>query len=97
MEFYLPVLSVIVAFVVGIIIFGKRSDKEKFTESETELAKELQKGFEAEEFPTFTAYLNALIQMENTNDNLISKAVYNRLVNRNDVSIDDILKEMRDK
>jgi ABC-type phosphate/phosphonate transport system permease subunit len=90
------VLIIILSFFLY-LYFSNKHTFENFTQEQQQLAQILLQMFKKQEIPTFTKYLNILIHNKNTNDNLISKDVFNKLYNNKNISIQDILNEMNSK
>jgi len=92
------ILIVVIAFILFFIYLYFSNNKinvEKFTQDQQDLAQMLLDKFEKKEIPTFIKYMNTLIENKNIYDNLISKDVFNKFYNNQNLSIDDILKEMK--
>lgn len=88
-------LYIILTIVILYILYTKFYKTETFTESENLFADKLLVLFKKAEKPNFLAYLERLNEIENIYDNLVSKSVYNKLVNKVNLTREDILKEMK--
>jgi hypothetical protein len=71
-----------------------KGQTEKFTDQDLNLARELVVLFNNSEPPSFTLYLQKLVDSKNTSDNLISKGVYNKFLKNSYLTINDILQEL---
>ena len=87
-------LYIILTIVILYILYTKFYKTETFTESENLFADKLLVLFKKAENPNFLAYLERLNEIENIYDNLVSKSVYNKLVNKVNLTREDILKEI---
>lgn len=92
--------NIIILLILIIIFFyiyfvKNKTIIEKFTTEQQHLAEILLNMFKNNQIPTFTKYLNILIDNKNTDDNLLSKSVYNKLNKKEFLKIEDILNEMK--
>lgn len=91
-------LILIILLIVFLYFLTKNNKKvEKFTQNDKVLAQTLLVMFNDNQIPTFTKYLKFLTDNNNTNDNLISKGLYNKLSKKREkelLKLDDILEEM---
>jgi short subunit fatty acids transporter len=92
---YNYIIVAVVLIVIVAIMYFSMPKRENFTTEEQEFANKLALEFQNENIPTFTKYLLVLSDLENTNDNLISKGVYNKIAKMGtSVDKNDILQEM---
>lgn len=70
------------------------SKVEKYTNEEQTIAKSIVELFKNNTKPSFSFYLEHLTKINNTSDNLISKGVYNKLLNNKDLKINDVLSQI---
>lgn len=64
---------------------------ECFTPVEEDIADKLVHFFKTTQSPSFINYLDKLIDIDNRNENLISKGVFNKLNNIKDITRQDVL------
>lgn len=89
-------LYIILGIVVVYILYTQFYKKETFTEEENLFADNLLELFKTDEKPSFLAYLEKLNEIENIYDNLISKGIYNKFIEKGvNITRDDILNEMK--
>ena len=74
------VLIIILSFFLY-LYFSNKHTFENFTQEQQQLAQILLQMFKKQEIPTFTKYLNILIDNKNTNDNIISKDIFDKFYN----------------
>jgi heme/copper-type cytochrome/quinol oxidase subunit 2 len=92
---YNYIIVAVVFIVLVVIMYFSMQKRENFTNEQQEFANELALEFQNENIPTFTKYLLVLSDLGNTNDNLISKGVYNKIAKMGtSVNQNDILQEM---
>jgi hypothetical protein len=86
-------LYILILIVILFFVFSPK--RESFTSEQQDFAEILSRKFQNGEIRTFTKYLLILTELQNTNDSLISKGVYNKFMEKSSsLSKDDILNQM---
>jgi hypothetical protein len=78
----------IITVLLFLFFFNKR---EQFTPEQQQFATNLISLFRNEQKPSFVEYLQKLNELQNVSDNLISKGVYNKLLENNNLQFEDII------
>ena len=87
LQFILVLLAIII---IGYLMYYSRS--EQFTSEENLFAEKLSEFLKTK--PNFIKYLDKLVELNNISDNLISKGIYNKFIETENLSANDILKEL---
>lgn len=81
----------IIAVLTVYFVFWSKSKTEQFSQQNLTIAKHILQLFKQTPQPSFIVYLEKLISLNNTSDNLISKSVYNNFINNSNLTLIDIM------